>query len=217
MSTSSVTGYAKQYAPWSKSAPWWVVLLQGAVLALIGLWILFGSSSDRTIVMALAAYVLIMSLITIWGAMRRPETRSVAGLVGAGVGLMTSVTILLTPYVSFLEPAGSLGVFGIGLVINGVLALIAVLGPRYGLGALIGAVVNILLGAYVIYALVRGDQSIDLIWWIGVLGIVFGIGLGVYAVLVSRKSQMEASPATGSSAPPAPPAPPAGTSGTTSA
>lgn len=189
MGTSGVSGYAKQYAPWSKSAPWWAVLVQGAVLALIGLWILFGTSSDRAIVMLLAVYILVVSLLTIWGAMRRPGTASISGLVGAGVGLMTSLTLLLTPYVSFLEPASSLGVFGLGLVLNGVLGILAVLGPRYGLGALIGAVVNVLLGAYVIYALIRGDQSIDLIWWIGLLAVLFGIGLGVYAVLVTRKSQ----------------------------
>jgi hypothetical protein len=211
MGTSGVTGYAKQYAPWSKSAPWWAVLVQGAVLALIGLWILFGSSSDRVIVMLLAAYILVMSLLTIWGAMRRPEARSIADLVGAGVGLMTSLTILLTPYVSFLEPAGSLGVFGIGLVINGVLGILAVLGPRYGLGALISAVVNVLLGAYVIYALVRGEQSIDLIWWIGLLAAIFGVGLGVYAVLVTRKSQQSSVPAAPG------PTSPSGTSGTSAA
>jgi hypothetical protein len=216
MSTSGVTDYAKQYAPWRKSAPWWAVLVQGVVLALVGLWILLGRSTERTIVLLLAAYVLIMSLLTIWGAMRRPDARSIAGLVGAGVGLMTSLTILLTPFLDFLEPAGSIGVFGLGLVITGVLGVLAVLGPRYGLGALIGAVVNILLGAYIIYVLLRGDQSIDLIWWLGVLGVVFGIGLGVYAVLVTRKSQIEASPATRSSAPP-PPAPPTDTSGTTAA
>ena len=203
---AGMAGYAKQYAPWSKSAPWWALLVQGAVLALVGLWILFGSSSDRTIVMLLAAYVLVMSLLTIWGAMRRPEARSIAGLVGAGVGLMTSLTILLTPYVSFLEPAGSLGVFGLGLVINGVLGILAVLGPRYGLGALVGAVVNVLLGAYVIYALVRGEQSIDLIWWIGLLAVVFGVCLGIYSVLVARKGQQAALSAA-----------PAGTSGTTAA
>lgn len=187
--STGVSSYAKQYAPWSKSAPWWAVLVQGAVLALIGLWILFGGSSAKVIVMLLAAYILVMSLLTIWGAMRRAEVRSIAGLVGAGVGLMTSLTILLTPYVSFLEPESSLGVFGLGLIVNGVLGILSVLGPRYGLGALIGAVVNVLIGAYVIYALVRGDQSVDLIWWIGLLAAVFGVGLGIYAVLVTRKSQ----------------------------
>ena len=70
------------------------------------------------------------------------------------------------------------------------LGILAVLGPRYGLGALIGAVVNVLIGAYVIYALVRGDQSIDLIWWIGLLAAIFGVALGIYAVLVTRKSQL---------------------------
>lgn len=187
--STGVSSYAKQYAPWSKSAPWWAVLVQGAVLALIGLWILFGGSSAKVIVMLLAAYILVMSLLTIWGAMRRAEVRSIAGLVGAGVGLMTSLTILLTPYVSFLEPESSLGVFGLGLIVNGVLGILSVLGPRYGLGALIGAVVNVMIGAYVIYALVRGDQSVDLIWWIGLLAAVFGVGLGIYAVLVTRKSQ----------------------------
>jgi hypothetical protein len=211
MGTSGVSAYAKQYAPWSKSAPWWAVLVQGAVLALIGLWILFGSSSDRAIVMLLAAYILVVSLLTIWGAMRRPGTGSISGLVGAGVGLMTSLTLLLTPYVSFLEPASSLGVFGLGLVLHGVLGILAVLGPRYGLGALIGAAVNVLLGAYVIYALIRGDQSIDLIWWIGLLAVIFGIGLGVYAVLVTRKSQQVGLP--GASGPPTP----TGTSGTSAA
>ena len=102
--SAGVSSYAKQYAPWSKSAPWWVVLVQGAVLALIGLWILLGSSSAKVIVMLLAAYMLVMSLLTIWGAMRRGEARSIPGLVGSGVGLMTSLTILLTPCSSIVTP-----------------------------------------------------------------------------------------------------------------
>lgn len=194
MGTSGMAGYAKQYAPWSKNAPWWAVLAQAIVLAAIGLWILVGGSSEQTIVMLLAAYILLVSLLTIWRALRRPEARSTVGLVGAGVGLMTSLTILLTPFLPFLNLPGSIGVFGLGLVVTGLLTMLAVFGPRYGWGSFFGAVINVVIGAYIMYALVRGEQSVDLLWWIGVLSIVFGLGLGAYAALVSRKAQSVQAP-----------------------
>lgn len=221
------SGYkaVSQYAPWRRDIAWWVVLIQGIILGAIGLFALLAEDeAGVTLVYLLGIYALLHSLWVIVSSLRRPaESRSALQLVGAGIGLLASIVLVLNSYLTLIDPQPAVAVFAIGLVLQGLLSALASLGIRqptgFAWGVMVRGVIDILLGAYLIYALrelaAGAEGGTGLVRAIGVAGTIGGAALIIYAVVLWRNgrkakeapSASVSAPAAATAAPTAPTAP----------
>ena len=219
---SSSYKVVSQYAPWRRDIAWWVVLIQGIILASIGLFALLANDeAGITLVYLLGIYALLHSIWVIISSLRRPaESRSALQLVGAGVGLLASIVLVLNSYLTLIDPKPAVAVFAIGLVLQGLLSAFASLGIRqatgFAWGVMVRGVIDILLGAYLIYALralVAGAESgTGLVRVIGLTGTIGGAALIIYAIVLWRNgrkakealSTSTSAPAAATTAPTAP-------------
>ncbi len=188
-----------QYAPWRRDIAWWVVLIQGIILGAIGLFALIAEdSAGITLVYLLGIYALLHSLWVIFSSLRRPaESRSALQLVGAGIGLLASIVLVLNSYLTLIDPQPAVAVFAIGLVLQGLLSTFASLGIRqpagFAWGVMVRGVIDILLGSYLIYALRELAAGVEggagLVGVIGWAGTISGAALIIYAIILWRNGR----------------------------
>ena len=100
---STVSHTAKSAAPWRKGVPWWLVLIEGIVLAGVGLFMFFGSSSTMVVIMGwIIALVLVavgaISLYLVSQVTEQSPSRKftmIHGLVAVGAGGLVILLRLL--------------------------------------------------------------------------------------------------------------------------
>jgi uncharacterized membrane protein HdeD (DUF308 family) len=217
--SSSYKAVAK-YAPWRRDIAWWVVLIQGLILAGIGLFALISESEAVvTLVYLLGIYALIHSIWVIVTSLRRPaESRSALQLVGAGIGLLASIVLVLNSYLTLIDPQPAVAVFAIGLLLQGLLNAVASLGIRqpsgFAWGVMVRGLIDILLGAYLIYALrslaADAEGGVGLVRVIGWAGAIGGAALIIYAIVLwrngrkAKEAPSASAPASATAAPTAP-------------
>lgn len=190
--SSYVTETVKSMAPWRKGISWWVVLVQGLVLAGMGgfgLW--RPSQAGLVISLGLATYLVATAVWVIVQALRGREFgMSVFNLLAAGGGLVAGLGVLL-PYVSgrAIDTGTTWASFGTALVIVGLLTIASSFVERPNKGVAVTTLVRGLvqagLGGYIFWVAVT-DQSADagLVKWISWALLALGVLLIVWSILL---------------------------------
>lgn len=189
-------------APWKSNVAWWVVLIQGIVLVIIGAIILINRTSAVNIILIGGSiYLLISSIMRGISIIRRGDARkgTPIALIRTGVGLAVSLIVLVLYFVLDQTDLSNqrlmAGILGFGLVIEGVLSLLRVLffrdeGQKLRVAAILSAAISAVLGV-LIFLMMGNTGLIDLIAWITLIG---GIVLLVLAIM--RYNKLKESPAS---------------------
>ena len=154
--------------------PWWMVLIEGIALIILGLLLLLGNTAQTTIIVVqvLGIYWLIVGIIKIvsifidssmWG------WKLFAGIVGVLAGIL----ILQHPlYAPLLVGSALIIILGLQGIIMGIVGLVqAFQGGGWGAGIL--GVVSILIGILLLANVWLFTFSLP--WVIGILAVVGGI------------------------------------------
>lgn len=207
MSSSSVSSVASAYAPWRKGVAWWVILLQGILLAGLGIWALWKTEhAIAVILIGIGLYLVLMGIWLIFQALRGNEQGfSIFGLLASGGG-MTAGLALIMPLlvVDHRDPPTLMVAFGVALVVIGILALMGVIlerrtGRLSWMGVLRSAA-YIAIGIILIMTI--RIESAEILNWIAYIAIGLGVLLIIYSLLLMRSQRPPSPPATAPAAPP---------------
>ena len=170
--------------------PWWLVLLEGIVAVIVGLFLLTAPGATL--------FVLIQVLGIFWlvGGIFRTVSifidNSLWGwkLIGGVLGILAGIVVLQHPlWSSVLVPAVYVIIFGIqGLISGGVGLVLAFSGGGWGAGIL--GVLSIVLGIVLLFNVWIGVAVLPFI--LGAVGIIGG-GLAIAIAFVMRSMDRGAS------------------------
>jgi uncharacterized membrane protein HdeD (DUF308 family) len=197
--TDQVQQLAKENVPWRRGVGWGIVGVEGAILLVIGLFMVFNPESARDVTRQLIAAILLsLSLLQIFGGFRNPTNPAtpfhvLRGSVGATVG----VIVLLERWSAYLEPEAARVILAFGLVIYGLLGLLNAIATRdeqgIRVGALITSAIAIVLGITVYTGRNDDGSRITVLGWIAIAG---GAALLAFAwYLRQNPTAAEAAPA----------------------
>lgn len=206
----------EQGMPWRKGTGWMIVMIEGVVLAIIGVMFLISAEgASRTVRMVLAAVLLINSLLRIWATMRgmAPMDRGMPlRMVASGIGLTVGLLVLLEPVSDYITNDAAKVVLGIGLLAYGIVNLIGTWIGRDEEGIKWGAAVFALATIIFSFLLIYNTRHASVGGrWFGWVALIFGVALAGYGFLL-RKDALTAAPSdaaadfTAVSTPAAPPA-----------
>ena len=180
-----------QIAPWRVA--WWVVLVEGLVALVIGLYVLVQPQhASMWLAQLIGAYVLVNSGFAIYAGFSgsgMPGEQPFRLVVG-GISLVTGLLALGQPLLAGIDALASFTILGVGLLLAGIVDLAGLIVGRSNLGArlerLIAGGLHVLLGVLFLY-LGRTGTAGNALLWLGVTGIVIGVLLVIYAVILLRR------------------------------
>ena len=207
----------EQGMPWRKGTGWMIVMIEGIVLAVIGVMFLVSAEgASKTVRMVLAAVLLVNSLLRIWAAMRgmAPMDRGMPlRMVASGIGLTVGLLVLLEPGSDYITNDAAKVILGIGLLAYGIVNLIGTWIGRDEEGIKWGAAVLALATIIFAFLLIYNirNESVGGRWF-GWVALIFGVALAAYGFLLRKDALKTAAPdamtgITADSAPAAPLAP----------
>lgn len=204
----------EQGMPWRKGTGWMIVMIEGVVLAAIGVMFLVSAEgASRTVRMVLAAVLLINSLLRIWAAMRgmAPMDRGMPlRMVATGIGLTVGLLVLLEPVSDYVTNDAAKVILGIGLLAYGIVNLIGTWIGRDDEGIKWGAAVFALATIIFAFLLIYNTRHESVGGrWFGWVALIFGVALAGYGFLLRKEALKAADPdaATAVTTVPAPAAP----------
>ena len=178
-------------APWKVA--WWIVLVEGIIALVVGLYVLAQPQQARTwLAQLIGAYVLINSGFAIYAGF---SGSGVPGeqpfrLVVGGIGLVTGLLALSQLRLGTIDTPAAITVLGVGLLLVGVVELVGLIIGRGARltpwGRVVGGGLHLLLGVLLLYASRTGSTESALVW-LGVVGIVAGALLVIYAIMLYRR------------------------------
>jgi len=178
-------------APWNVA--WWIVLVEGIIALAVGLYVLVQPQQASTwLAQLIGAYLLVNSGLAIYagfsgsGAPGEQPFRLVVG----GIGLVTGLLALTQPLLAAIDALASFTILGVGLLLAGVVDLAGLIAGRSNLAGHLGRFIvsglQVLLGVLFLY-LGRTGTAGNALLWLGVVGIVLGVLLVIYAVMLRRR------------------------------
>lgn len=191
--TNSTKQIMRENAPWSQSATWWAILIQGLLLLGLGLYILFNPNAGPQTGRLLGIFLLLTSLIAAGrGLFGRIGPRALPfHMMGAGIGLAIGALVTLDIFQDFMSPTVALILISVGLLLNGLIGVaVWLLGGAKGRTwmALIMPLAMALLGLGILWTRLQfAEQALR---WSGILATVVGLALSGYAAyLYTRRGQ----------------------------
>lgn len=180
---------ARQLAPWRSSLPWWVAVIEGAIIAIIGLLIILdpGTANVR-VALVLSLALLISGFFQFLDLNRQRAPESVDGTMGAraGIGIFAGLVLILLTLGDLLTVNGGLVILGLGSLLYGLLGFFLVfnsLGAQRRV-ALIETLLYTSVGVMVFYGLFGGaaqiTTAITVLGWLALLG---GSGIALFGFL----------------------------------
>jgi uncharacterized membrane protein HdeD (DUF308 family) len=181
---------AKGLAPWRTSLPWWVVLIEGIVLAGVGLWTVFDpGGANVTLALLLSVGLVVAGATQFWSIMRSGVSEKIDSLVSAraAVAVYAGLLVLILYFIEgALTRVAGFAVFGSAALVYGVLALVQVI--RSGGSSRRQALVEFLLftavGVITLWGLWAGGENIvaaiRIVGWILLIGGAALIGLAIW-------------------------------------
>lgn len=207
----------EQGMPWRKGTGWMIVMIEGIILAVIGVMFLVSAEgASRTVRMVLAAVLLVNSLLRIWAAMRgmAPMDRGMPlRMVASGIGLTVGLLVLLEPGSDYITNDAAKVILGVGLLAYGIVNLIGTWIGRDEEGIKWGAAVFALATIIFAFLLIYNTRHESVGGrWFGWVALIFGVALAGYGFLLRKDAMKAAAPDattdfTAISAPAAPLAP----------
>lgn len=184
---------ASKNLPWRKDVAWWVILIQGLVLAGLGLYVLTQDQSAARIIIIVISLLLIADGVMAGLASLRGRVSGQAGTlnaINAGIAIIIGLIVLLGLLIPFLELGTAAILLALGLIASGAISLVLVLfmrpeGTSLRLTRVAGPIVWIALGVLALMT-ASGDTNFDLIRIVGVVSLVLGVILLVLAFIRFR-------------------------------
>lgn len=180
---------AKGLAPWRAELPWWVVLVEGGVLGLIGILILIDPrKATLNVALFLAAALVIAGIIQLWSILRGRVPESIDSLLAArgAIGIYAGSLVLLLFFLQYLGEEAGLIAFGLGSLIYGLLGLWASIASsaQRRISSVVEGLFFTLFGILLIYVLYAGieqvQQAIQIVGWSAIAGGLALVGLSFY-------------------------------------
>lgn len=191
--TTQVKDMAQQAAPWRRDVNWMVVLVEGILALILGIYILVQpGQAGNWIVFLIGAYLLVNSVIRLYRAFsgRSGPVNERFDALDGGIGFFAGALVFLEPLViENLDTAGATVILTYALFLLGVLDLINVgrsfsqAGMRWGL-TIVG-LIKIGFAVLLVFVLRTGEAQ-------GVLNIfgwtftVLGALLAIYGIVLNR-------------------------------
>lgn len=193
--TGAVFGRAAKFGPWA--AAWWVALLQGLIVAGLGVLYMLNPGEFRAALLQfLTLFLLIMGLIDLMVGLAQPRTTRGATLsyLRGLVGFVGGLVLLSMLFLGVFATRAGLGqtLFGVVAIAYGVLGLLVAFTKSAEQGrtsAIVGGGIFTLFGVAMLIPSV--DQAMAS--WVGPALVILGVGLVVYAFIRrSRTKEKEA-------------------------
>jgi uncharacterized membrane protein HdeD (DUF308 family) len=176
-----------QIKPWRRGTAWWVLLVEGVVAVGLGLAMVFQPAAAAGWVLLILAGVLTLhGLLTLIGFLRGRRQGRLPVIRGA-IGLIVGMTVILMALFNLGDRQVAAWILAIGLLLNGVLALLAPFmeasedGQR---GNLLMGILLLVLGGLLLYNLLTAvDVLIATAWTL----LLLGVALIVYSLIMRRR------------------------------
>jgi uncharacterized membrane protein HdeD (DUF308 family) len=184
----TVQTYAARAVPWRGDVLWWVVLTEGVIAFLIGLFIVLNPTQSGDILIRLVgAYVLFESVMAIIRLARgKAEPAAPGRWIRVGVGLVVGIIAFAYPWMTMMTPGSAATVLAIGLMVIGALGIYSIFVTRAAAGWRWGQM--IVYGLYLVFAILifnsnRSDTEpwiLPTLGWVILIGGVALIGYGIW-------------------------------------
>lgn len=175
-----------------EALPWWLVLVEGILVALFGLLLLVAPGASLFfIVQLLGLYLFIAGIFRIIGIFLDSSSWGLK-LLGGVVSLIAGLAVLRHPLWSAVGvPTGLVVIVGFLAMLQGAAGLVvAFQGAGWGMGIL--SVLGILLGLILVINPLIGVATLPFI--LGVLMLIGGVGTVVQAFTIRRGAPAEQQP-----------------------
>jgi uncharacterized membrane protein HdeD (DUF308 family) len=183
---------AQKGLPWRRGLAWWVVGIEGAIITIVGVYVVAAPDDAREIVRQIIGWFLIANAVLAIAASLRADgpTNPITPyrMLGAGVGLTVGLLVALEPVSDYVDSDAAKVILALGLLGHGLVGLVGAFATRAsgGLrrGPLISGGVNIALALLLFYNARR--DALDPRWF-GIFAIVAGVLVLGYAFALYRE------------------------------
>jgi uncharacterized membrane protein HdeD (DUF308 family) len=172
-----------------ETLPWWVVLVEGIVVALFGLLLLVAPGASLFfMVQLLGLYLFIAGIFRIIGIFLDPTAWGLKLIAGV-LCLIAGLAVLRHPlWGAIAAPAGLVIIVGFLAMLQGAAGLVvAFQGGGWGMGIL--SVLGILLGLVLVINPLIGVAALPFI--LGIVMLIGGVGAVVQAIRIRREASTE--------------------------
>lgn len=183
-------------APWRRGISWVLVLIEGAIILGIGLFLVFKpGAAQNTIRGLVGGFLVFNSVLGLLSGLRGEASQSPMApyrLVRGGIGLVVGLIVVLQPVFEYVDANASRTILGVGLILWGAFGLLATFatlrdeGMRWSNVILSGIAIAF---AIMIFATDKNDHSF--VRPIGVVALLIGAILLVYGYVLRQNSLAE--------------------------
>lgn len=189
----------KENVPWRRGVAWPVVAVQGAILLVIGIYILVNQDSARDVVRQLLAIVLVANgaLDLFTGFRTQGSVASPYRVMRGSVALTTGLLVLFENVSDYLDASSSRVILAWGLLVFGVVGLLAAFLNRKEAGLRLGTLIGSGMAIIISILLFTGDETnTSRLNLLAVVLLVLGGALVAYAFLLYKGQQQEVTATT---------------------
>ncbi len=185
----------KGLAPWKAGLPWWILLVEGILLALIGLLILIDPrQTSINVALFLCAVMLVAGIMQLLAVFRGKAPESVDALISArgSIAAFTGAMVLLLYFLEYItvdSAKTALLMFSMGAFIFGITGFVVSFktkGSRRRGGVIEGlffTAFSVLLLYVVIVGPSAGENvrlAVEIVAWLGIIGGLAIVGLAFF-------------------------------------
>jgi uncharacterized membrane protein HdeD (DUF308 family) len=182
---------AQKGVPWRRGVAWWIVGIEGAILTVVGIYVVAAPDDARDIVRQIIGWFLLANAVLAIAASLRGDgpTNPITPyrMLAAGVGLTVGLLVALEPVSDYVDSDAAKVILALGLLGHGLIGLVGAFATRAsgGLrrGALIGGGLNVAIALLLFYN-VRKD-ALDPRWF-GIIAIIGGVLVLGFAYMLYR-------------------------------
>ena len=184
----------EQVKPWSKRAPWWMLLIEGILALGLGIYALVvPEQAQGMVLLGIAIVLAVNGLITLFGYLRGRRQGNLS-LIRGSIGLVVGLIVILMPIFSFGSQLTAAWILAIGLILAGVMAFLAVFmeakATRWG--NLLVAILFLILGGAIVYNITTDASIVQVAAWVL---LAFGLLLTAYSFFVRSSAAKSETPA----------------------
>jgi uncharacterized membrane protein HdeD (DUF308 family) len=176
--------------PWRGRVAWWVVLVEGIIALVVGLYVLVEPQQASTwLAQLIGVYLLVNSGFAIYAGFSGSGSANEQPfrLIVSGIGLVTGLIALAQPLLGTIDTLASITMLGVGLSLAGIVGLAGLILGRFGeatpWGRILASGLDLLLGILLLYLSRTGTAGNALLLF-GVFGLGVGALLVAYAVVL---------------------------------
>ncbi|MDD1709299.1 MAG: DUF308 domain-containing protein [Methanoregulaceae archaeon] len=186
--TEQTTGTPGMRAIFGGFFPWWVLLIQGIIALILGIFFLTSPAMTVIVLITfLGAYWFISGIFTLFSAAGDQKDRGMKILLGF-LGIILGLAILAYPFYSaFIVPFIFIIIVGVwALVIGAIHIYQGITGGGWGVGII--GLLSVIFGLILLIHPYLATLALPFV--LGVLGIVFGFAAIIGAFIVRSKQKI---------------------------